>query len=307
MKICLVLLLIFDLSAKVRLLTFHYNKPEFIELQYKAFTKFLEDDFEIIVFNDANTPEREEAIRKTCETYGIQCIRFEPEWHLHDPLNTYLKKQLDNPQIKSHVLLGKDIASIAENYSVRHCHVIQYALDHYGYSHDDVVAIVDGDLFPIRPISIKEMLSDCDIAAIHRDIWVDRVAYLWVVFIAFNPQSLPDLEEFQCHLDVINNTIYDSGAHTYHYLKNHPNVRAKRYIHDASTEIIHHTQSCLEEMGYLPDEAWLIKYLPWPCYVEFHLDKHFLHFAGSSFYLEGRDLKEAYLKTFLAKILEKHP
>ena len=68
-------------SAKVRFLTFHYNHPEFIEIQYQTFQKFMMDDYELIVFNDAKDPKFEIAIRETCEKYGIPCIRFQQEWH----------------------------------------------------------------------------------------------------------------------------------------------------------------------------------------------------------------------------------
>ncbi len=45
------------LSAKVLLFTFAYNRPELIELQYKTFKKFLLDDYELIVINDAKSPD----------------------------------------------------------------------------------------------------------------------------------------------------------------------------------------------------------------------------------------------------------
>lgn len=83
--------------ATVRILTFHYNQPEFIEIQYKTLKKFLMDDFELIVFNDAKTPENEKGIENICNEHGIKCVRFKPEWHLIDPLNIYLQECLQEP------------------------------------------------------------------------------------------------------------------------------------------------------------------------------------------------------------------
>ena len=45
-------------QTKVLIFTYSYNKPEFIELQYKTFKKFLLDDHELIVFNDAIEKKR---------------------------------------------------------------------------------------------------------------------------------------------------------------------------------------------------------------------------------------------------------
>ena len=70
------------LFAKVRILTFHYNRPDFLEYQMRAFQKYLLDDYEVIVFNDAKDAGNECAIRSFCEEHGILCVRFEPEWHL---------------------------------------------------------------------------------------------------------------------------------------------------------------------------------------------------------------------------------
>jgi len=39
---------------KVLVLTCAFNRPDFIELQYKTFKAFLNDDYEFVVFNDAN-------------------------------------------------------------------------------------------------------------------------------------------------------------------------------------------------------------------------------------------------------------
>jgi hypothetical protein len=128
----LVFLLDCRLFATVRILTFHYNQADFIEMQYKTFNKFLSDDFELIVFNDAKTEENEKAIENICHKYQIKCVRYQPEWHLTNPLNDYLKKRLEEPTTIGYWGWNGSttIEEIGTHPSVRHCHVIQYALDH---------------------------------------------------------------------------------------------------------------------------------------------------------------------------------
>ena len=158
MKLILPLLLTTFLNAEVLLLTFHYNRPEFIEYQHKCYQKFLKDDYRLIVFNDAKDPSIEKEIRNTCERLGIECVRFEQKWHFTHPLNEEFKKNFGSQKLNlSHLLPPrcKDISKIASQPSLRHSRVIQYALDHYGYQHNDLVALVDGDLFPYCKFSIR--------------------------------------------------------------------------------------------------------------------------------------------------------
>lgn len=291
------------LTAKVRVLTFHFNKPEFIELQYLAFKKFSKDDFEIIVFNDANNMIHKKNIEGMCDKYQIKCVRFEDEWHKNDPLNEYIGECLrnPNPNFHSHLNFGHDVS---QQPSIRHCHVIQYALDHYGYNHDDAVVILDGDCFPIRPFSVRRWLRSYDIAAIQRLISEENIDYLWVVFIAFNPSKLPDLDQFKFHADVINYKLHDSGSHSYYYLKKHPNLKVWKCLSERSTGFHQWTDAEIKSFGFTNDEMWLIRSLPWPQSVRFDMNKHFMHFGDSSFELPGALLKQECVMEFMHKILE---
>ena len=53
-------------SEKVLIFTYSYNRPDFIEIQEKTFKKFLKDDYEFVVFNDARYPDMQAKIRNTC-------------------------------------------------------------------------------------------------------------------------------------------------------------------------------------------------------------------------------------------------
>lgn len=305
--IVLILAFTVQLPAKVRILTFHYNKPDFIVLQHKSFQKFMLDDYEIIVFNDANTTENESAIEQTCKELGIECVRYQPEWHKTDSLNLQMKEWLDNPEIYSHIGFnrppeGMYLEDISRQPSIRHSHVIQYAMDNYGYDHDDVVAIVDGDAFPIRQISLRGMLRNYDIFGIERLITEEDVSYLWVPFIAFQPKNLPNVRDLKFNVCLIGSKIYDTGAATYHYLKKYPGVRVKKYLGSSSTGYHHWNHVQLRQGGFTDAEARLIKNLPWPQCVEFHIKNHILHFGGSSFVLDGHLTKADWVTNFIDAI-----
>ena len=190
-----------EVTGKVRILTFHYNQASFIELQQRCLKRFMLDDYELIVFNDASTLENEQAIQGTCDRLGIKCVRFQPQWHLSDPLNHQITKWLEDPSLQDSAFLHLPLQTFANQPSVRHSHVIQYALDHYGYDHDDAVVIMDGDAFFIREISLKKRLKDLDIFGMTREIKEKDVSYLWVPFIAFNPSKLPDTKDLKFNFE----------------------------------------------------------------------------------------------------------
>ena len=288
-----------ELSAKVRILTFHCNTPDFIEMQYKTLQKFLVEDFELIVFNDAYSAKDEQEIREMCERYGVQCVRFQQEWHISDPLNDYLIAENKKPTLHENVFAHffYPPKHIYDAPSVRHCHVIQYALDHFGYDHDDIVVIMDGDAFFTRRVSLRRWLEPYDIVGINKSIPALNIEHFWVIFTAFDPRKVPDVRALKFHIDVINGCMNDTGAHTYHYLKNHPTVKAALCLGQTTWDLWEGVN--LEEEGFNEHEAWLINNLPWPHTVEFHMNNNILHYRGVSFGLEGAAEKKEYVKKFL--------
>lgn len=299
-----ILMIVFNnnISAKIRLLTFHYNKPEFITLQHKMFKKFMLDSYELIVFNDAKDPLLATIIENKCKKHGIQCIRYEQEWHLVEPLNYQIAEWLQDFRITNiHKFISSDPSDIAQQPSVRHCHVIKYALENFGYNHNDIIALVDGDAFPIKPLSIRSLLYDYDIIGLHKGY--AGIDYLWVVFVAFDAQTLPNINELTFDIAVINDIIHDTGSYTYHYLNNNPNVKFKKYIGQVGSDLaLKPTETLLEE-GFTHAEIQLIKKNDWPP-VEFHLDKCLFHFSTSSFNFPGYEQKEINLKKFIGKVLK---
>jgi hypothetical protein len=307
LSILLVLLCMYtgQLQAKIRILTFHYNNADFIEMQDLTLRKFMQDEYELIVFNDASSLENEGAIAQTCENLGIPCIRFEQSWHLSDPLNLHLQEQLLKPGVKSHIGFNyATIECIGSQASVRHCHVIQYALDNYGYDHDDLVVLFDGDIFPIRPIYLRSLMENSQMMGNYKYIHEQDVGYFWVPFICMDMPRMPYKQDLKFHVDLVKDYIFDTGAHSYHYLQNNPGVITKKHAWFSSST--HHYQSILEliKMGFGYYEAKFIQDLPWPLCVEFQIDKHFLHFGAGSFCLSGSDLKWIHVKEFLNKICQ---
>jgi hypothetical protein len=317
----------FDLSAKVRILTFHYNQADFIEIQYKTFSKFLEEEFELIVFNDAASDYHHKQIEEICKKYPIECVRYEPKWHDQDPLNFYIHNLLQDPRVKGYWGWNAttSIEEISKHPSVRHSHVIQYALDHYGYHHDDIVILMDGDNFLVKPLSVATLLNSCDILAFSR--WgIDSLgnyrkqficelpAHIapcpWVVFTAFDPRKIPDLYELKFGAEIVNahpafdeNSIGDTGSAFVNYLKKHPQIKLREFIWIYGCTLLHHYT--LEERKKMGISSSLMKLCNdiLPHTVQLFLFEHFLHIGRGSFEPEGHHKVVHHLRTFIDTIL----
>ena len=306
-RILVFLLAIAPAFCKVRILTFHYNMPKFIELQDKSLKAFFLDDYELIVFNDAALVEHEIAIQQECERLGIQCVRFEQGWHLTDPLNYQVDDWLKDINVASHLQFpDKTLIGIANQPSIRHAHVIQYALDHYGYTHDDVVVLMDGDAFMMREMSLKKEMMFVDFFGLCRHFEEVQVIYPWVPFIAFDPRHLPNVSDLHFNPSVINRVLYDTGADAYHYLKNHPHLLLNLSLGDSSSHYEKSTVDRMLELGFSGEESWFVKTLPKGIVVEFFLNHSLLHFGSSSFELKGHFSKAQIVQDFIDLIVDHH-
>lgn len=302
----LLLALVFTshIDAKVRILTFHYNIPELIEVQHKTLKKFLKEDYELIVFNDAREPQHVTGIQEVCDKFGIRCVRFKPEWHETDPLNAKVNEWGNDPSLYSHI--GP---LYLQHPSIRHCRVIQYALDKFGYNHNDLVAILDGDCFLSRPVSFKKLLGKNDIIGIRKE--EGGYDYFWVVFTLFDPRTVPHKEDLKFHIDVINNQIHDTGSHTYHYLADHPDVVFQKIKGESSSGFYHWSDEDMRNGGFTSNEIALLRDLdalkgfPWPITVEFHMNNQMIHLGNSYAGLPGHREKLDCIKKFLKTILKR--
>lgn len=299
-----VVLLLFclDASAKVRLITFHFNKPNFLEWQIKSIQKYLLDDYELIVINDAIQPDLQAAIETTCATYAIPCVRFEQEWHKDDPLTQRVYDWLQGEAEGSYSsLYPKSSYSLVENFpSIRHAHLLRFAMEHFGYDHDDIVVILDGDLFFLRPTSIRAMMENYDLVGSDRSVPDSR--YISVPFVAMDMRTLPNKRDFTFDLDLLHHQLGDTGSHIHYYLIDNPDVRL--HIFPYYSKRIHNlpTQD-LASYGFTPKQIDLMDSIFDTTNAEFHIDFHFFHYGASAYSHLGWK-KSILTKQLLTSLLE---
>lgn len=226
-KILLICLIFCKIDAKILIFTHAYNRPNFIEMQYKTFKKFLLDDYEFIVWSDANNESMQQQIEAMCNKYSIRCIPIPQK--IHDM--PYLKRPLSGGLTEYH------------HPSNRNCNVVQYSLDTLGFNHDDIVVSIDSDMFLIKRFSIKTYLNGYDLAG--AALWcyqqwgthicsdhpqVEPFRYLWIGLVFLNMKTMPNKEtiNFNCG-NLYNNIQVDAGGFTHCYLRDNKDAKLKNF------------------------------------------------------------------------------
>lgn len=207
------LFIIANMSAvhsRVLIIIHAFNRPIFIEWQCKTFKKFLLDDYEFVVFNDAPPGPTHDAIVDMCNLWNVTCIPIPQE--IHD--REYGPEELWFARGGKHGL--------------RHSDGIQYSLESRGFDHNDTVVLFDADIFMIRPFSFKRMSKRFDIASVMRANGPFK--YLWPGLCILAMDRLPDKTTLNYYCGRYDG-IYgvDTGGGTYKYLAAHPELRLKAF------------------------------------------------------------------------------
>jgi hypothetical protein len=179
----------------MKVLTSVVNNPLFIEIQHHTLKKFLNCDYEFIVFNDAKPfPDftnggdatLHNKIGETCHRLSLQCIPVPNQHHQY----------MDCPVVR---------CAEAMNF------MYKYMLDNV-----DEYLIIDSDMFPIAHIDLDHYRwYDCAIVLQHRD-YVQPFDYIWNGLFYFNMHIMDNLHDIKW--DKCYNA--DVGGMTFKWLKN---------------------------------------------------------------------------------------
>lgn len=141
----------------MKVLTNVVNSPIFIEIQYYTLKKYLKNDFEFIVFNDAKefsdfTNEGDitlkTQIKSKCKELNIKCININNDHH-----------------------------SLIQSGSVRHSHVLN-EMQKFQLENPDHYLILDSDMFLIDYIDINKY-SNFKAAIVLQQRLNNTINYIW--------------------------------------------------------------------------------------------------------------------------------
>jgi hypothetical protein len=217
MRILLIIFLSSFLIAdeKLLIISHHFAQPIFVEMQVKSFKKFIQDEYEFVVFNDANTAEIAQEIDVFCRINNIRCIRVEQSIHDRPYLPRFPGEDNNHP-------------------CIRCANVVQYSLDVLGFEHEGPVVIIDSDMFLIKPISFLNYLKDYALVAVpqSRSCYGEDpvVNYIWNGIVMFNMPCLPERRAINFNCGQVEGVATDVGGYMHYYLLKYKDSLSIRYI-----------------------------------------------------------------------------
>lgn len=209
----------------IKIFTFAAHRPDFIGLQLHSFRKYLRDDFEFVVFNNARFDNRGasyEAVRQACEREGVRSIDIEKDSAVLD------KCQSTESSCTIFDGLGQYF-----NANVACAYPLCWAWEHVISKEQQPIAVFDSDLFMVQPISLLEALRGYDICGIpqHRPSPDGGVIkYLWNAFFMVNLPSIPEPKNLNWYCGQVHGVPVDVGGQTSQYLNAHPEVRVSELL-----------------------------------------------------------------------------
>jgi len=121
---------------KIDIFSFAVNDKFPIDIACRQFKKYLKEDFEYILFNDANDPEMEKNINIITSCNNIKCVRVPQNIH-----------KVNNPS-----------GSYAET--------LNWAVHEYAVKNNhEIIVLMHTDLFPICDISISDIIGNYTVAS----------------------------------------------------------------------------------------------------------------------------------------------
>ena len=174
-------------------------------------------------------------------------------------------------------------------------HGIAYSFEQVGFDFDGIVALIDSDMFLVKPFSIEKYLQGYDIAGELQGRKNERieVRYLSPALCFMDMRTLPNKRALSFNSGDVEGLLCDVGGHNYYYFKNNPSVKRqcfgllhigawKQDIKCKSCD----NMSCSACSGRLYDRflhSARVKFIQdCPDDIEFFLDDTFLHYRSGS-------------------------
>lgn len=216
----------------VLVITSHFARPDFIRMQRYFFSRFLAENHTLIVVNDAleepsyrnnYRADVRDSIAAEAASLGLVHVAVPPE--LHDKNSRYL-----SPGLK-----------YQDPYNAAHrCAVaVQYAYERIVRKWKGLVLLLDSDMWPVAPLSVKEIINGTHMVGVkqYRSNRTSglQITYMWNGLAFFNISSLaPSVQdEFSFKLGKVHGIPTDVGGWNHHFFEKYEgkgvNVRWIKY------------------------------------------------------------------------------
>lgn len=178
----------------VQIFTSVVNRPEFVEIQYKLFQKFLKDNHQFNVVDDSLDENISLEFKNICEKYNIN----------------YYRKSQENRSYNESRWSGARHAS----------ETIQWTFDEIiKKKHSkDLILFLDSDMFLLDDFSVVEYMKDTVISGLPQIR--GHVKYMWNGIMFFDMEKVFEIDQNMNFSDgLVDGELTDIGGHFYYYFK----------------------------------------------------------------------------------------
>jgi hypothetical protein len=188
----------------VTIITYAHKRPDFIYLQYESIKKHLKSEFEYIVFNNSiDSVDNYNEIHNICKELNVKCVDVQliEEFRVVMGEVNFTNNRYSNPNLAcSYPLI--------------------WTFNKY-LSNEEVLCIIDSDMFFTNDIDIDALIKDKDLIYIPQYRGQGRVKYIWNAFVCLNLKRAPKLKELNWHagrIEGVQHEGLDVGGQTHYNL-----------------------------------------------------------------------------------------
>ena len=177
----------------MKILTYAYNKPEYLAIQNRCLKKFIKEPFDFYCIDNSKEDIFTNQLRQICQNEQIIYTRnLKPD----------------------HTLEGTS-----------HYSALQWSFDTIISNTNEICVMIDHDNFPINYISITDFLGDNHVAGCPQSR--DHVEYLNPALMIFNTENMPNKHSLSFKGSLIDGKTTDIGGELYFYFRDNPSVKKK--------------------------------------------------------------------------------
>lgn len=211
----------------IKIYTIAFQRPDLISLQLSSFQKFLQDDFEFIIFNNNEDDVESKKCHQVCDDLKLQVIDVIKEQEMLVKYQAYE----GNPIINNNKFTS---ANVSVAYAL--CYMWKIIQQTKG-----PILLLDSDIFLTHPIKLTNHLQNHAICFVRqtRSNSLNQIEceYIWSPgFVLVDMDQLLDPETLDLWCGKVREVSVDTGGQSAHYLESHPNLKAKyivnRYTQD---------------------------------------------------------------------------
>jgi hypothetical protein len=178
---------------KVSIFAFAVNDKFPIDIMHRQYSKYMKEEFEFILFNDATNQQMEKNINLIASSNNIKCVRVPQSIH---PSNS------QDP---------------SRDYAL----TLNWAFHEYAIQNNcEIIVLIHTDVFPICNVRVSDIIGEHTVASTteFRILRGEPITHLYPAFTIINVKRFNNVKELDFGLE----EGLDTGGRTRTFIKSHP-------------------------------------------------------------------------------------